>query len=233
MLDITAIVSIVLLVIMSDTETRTGSEQAFTAVALVTAAYIAAQILSDVASLRIIFLFGFSIDAGTLIYPFTFTLRDLVHKTAGIKTARRVIVAAGVINLFMAGLFWLVARLPPDKSVGPQLEFGMVLSPVWRIVIASIIAEVASELVDGEIYQLWVNRVGYRLQWMRVLTSNSVSVPLDSALFCSLAFIGRMPFLTVLSIFWANVILKGITTLISLPMIYLVRERKFSLQKQG
>lgn len=201
-------------------------EEALSGVALVTAAYIGAQILSDIASLRIVRFVGFSMDAGTLIYPFTFTIRDLVHKTAGIKVARRVIVAAGIINLFMAGLFWLVARLPPDVQVGPQLEFGMVLSPVWRIVIASIIAEVASELVDGEIYQLWVNRMGLRRQWLRVLVSNGVSVPLDSALFCSLAFIGRMPFLVVVSIFWANVILKGITTFISLPMIYLVRERR-------
>ncbi len=207
-------------------ESQFRTERALAGVALVTAAYIAAQILSDIASLRIVYLFGFSIDAGTLIYPFTFTLRDLVHKTAGIRVARKVIVAAGVINLVMAGLFWLVARLPPDLQVGPQLEFGMVLSPVWRIVIASIIAEVASELVDGEVYQLWVNRMGMRHQWLRVLVSNSVSVPLDSALFCSLAFIGRMPFAVVVSIFWANVILKGVVTLVSLPMIYLVRERR-------
>jgi len=207
-------------------EIQFRAERALAGVALVTAAYIAAQILSDIASLRIVYLLGFSIDAGTLIYPFTFTLRDLVHKTAGIRVARQVIVAAGVINLVMAGLFWLVARLPPDLQVGSQLEFGMVLSPVWRIVIASIIAEVASELVDGEVYQLWVNRMGRRHQWLRVLVSNSVSVPLDSALFCSLAFIGRMPFAVVLSIFWANVILKGVVTLVSLPMIYLVRERR-------
>ncbi len=207
-------------------EIQFRTERVLAGVALVTAAYIAAQILSDIASLRIVFLFGFSIDAGTLVYPFTFTLRDLVHKTAGIRVARRVIVAAGVINLVMAGLFWLVARLPPDLQVGPQLEFGIVLSPVWRIVIASIIAEVASELVDGEVYQLWVNRMGMRHQWLRVLVSNSVSVPLDSALFCSLAFIGRMPFAVVVSIFWANVILKGIVTFVSLPMIYLVRERR-------
>ncbi|MGQ9707450.1 MAG: queuosine precursor transporter [bacterium] len=211
---------------MNQTGERDLNQRLLSDVALVTAAYIAAQILSDIASLRILSLAGFSIDAGTLIYPFTFTIRDLVHKTAGIKVARQVIVAAGIINLFMSFLFYLVAKLPPDKTVGPQLEFGMVLSPVWRIVIASIIAEVASELVDGEIYQLWVNKVGYRRQWLRVLVSNSVSVPLDSALFCFLAFIGRMPLFVVASIFWANVILKGICTIISLPWIYLVRERR-------
>ncbi len=196
------------------------------ALALVSAAYIAAQMLSDVASLRIVYLVGFSVDAGTLVYPFTFTLRDLVHKVGGKKTARALIVAAAVINLVMAALFWLVARLPPDRQVGVQAEFGMVLAPVWRIVIASIVAEVVSELVDGEVYQAWVNRFGQKLQWMRVLTSNSVSVPLDSALFCGLAFVGRMPLLVVVSIFWANVVAKGLTTFVSLPMIYLVRERK-------
>jgi len=90
------------------------------------------------------------------------------------------LMAAAVVNLLMAGLFWLVTKLPPDMNIGAQLEFGKVLAPVWRIVIASIVAEVVSELVDGEVYQVWVNRVGHRLQWMRVLTSNSVSVPLDS-----------------------------------------------------
>ncbi|MBN2464262.1 queuosine precursor transporter [candidate division WOR-3 bacterium] len=206
--------------------TESDRQSGLVSVAVVSAAYIAAQMLSDIASLRIVVIAGFSVDAGTLIYPFTFTLRDLVHKTAGIKTARWLIVAAAVINLLMAGLFWLVTKLPPDMQVGAQLEFGRVLSPVWRIVIASIVAEVVSELVDGEVYQLWVNRIGMKLQWMRVLTSNSVSVPLDSALFCGLAFVGRMPFAVVMSIFLANIIAKGITTIISLPWIYLVRERK-------
>ncbi|MEO0078062.1 MAG: queuosine precursor transporter [candidate division WOR-3 bacterium] len=200
-------------------------QRGYVAVALVSAAYVAAQMLSDVASLRIVVVAGFSVDAGTLIYPFTFTLRDLVHKVAGIKAARWLIVAAAVVNLFMALLFWLVAKLPPDAQVGPQLEFGTVLAPVWRIVVASIVAEVAAELVDTEVYQLWVNHFRQRLQWMRVLASNSVSVPLDSALFCGLAFIGRMPFAVVVTIFLANILAKGIVTVVSLPWIYLVRER--------
>jgi queuosine precursor transporter len=205
---------------------NSDKQSGLVSVAIVSAAYIAAQMLSDIASLRIVVIAGFSVDAGTLIYPFTFTLRDLVHKTGGIKTARALIVAAAAVNLLMAGLFWLVTKLPPDMNVGPQIEFGKVLAPVWRIVIASIVAEVASELVDGEVYQLWVNKVGQKLQWMRVLTSNSVSVPLDSALFCGLAFIGRMPLAVVVSIFVANIIAKGLTTLVSLPLIYTVRERK-------
>ncbi|MFN2234421.1 MAG: VUT family protein, partial [Anaerolineales bacterium] len=68
---------------------------------IVSGAYIAFQMMADIASLRIVLIGGFSIDAGTFVYPFTFTLRDLVHKTAGIKAARALIITAAVLNLIM------------------------------------------------------------------------------------------------------------------------------------
>jgi len=95
---------------------------------------------------------------------------------------------------------------------------------VWRIVIASIAAEIAAELVDTEVYQLWVTRITRRHQWARVLISNAVSVPLDSLIFCWAAFGGVLPPATVWSIFLANLILKGVVTVLSIPGIYLVRE---------
>ncbi|MGD8997926.1 MAG: queuosine precursor transporter, partial [Anaerolineae bacterium] len=167
---------------------------------------------------------GFSVDAGTFIYPFTFTLRDLVHKLLGRPAARAVILAAGVINLVMAGLFRFAAWLPPDPSWPLQREFAAVLTPVWRIVMASIVAELASEFADTEIYHLWVTRVTQRFQWARVLVSNSFSVPLDSLVFSWGAFGGQYANATVWSIFLSNVIVKGAVTLVSLPGIYLVPE---------
>ena len=153
---------------------------------LVASAYIAAQMLADIASLRIITVAGFAVDAGTLVYPF-------------------------------------VSELPADLATGPQTAFGEVLAPVWRIVVASILAEVLSELVDTEVYQRWVERFRGRYQWGRVLASNSVAVPLDSALFVSIAFVGVLPSAVVLEVFWVNVVIKGLVTLISIPWIYLVR----------
>jgi len=192
---------------------------------LVTASYIAAQMLADITSLKIVSIFGMSVDAGTLIYPLTFTIRDLVHKVAGRRAARIIIIAAAVINLGMAGLFWIVSQLPYDPSAGPQPDWNAVLAPVWRIVIASILAEIFSELADTEIYHLWVTRITSRYQWLRVLVSNAVSVPMDSLIFVWAAFGGVLPTPVVWEIFGANILLKGAFTLISLPSIYLVREK--------
>lgn len=192
---------------------------------LVSVAYVAAQMLADVASLRVVMFAGMSMDAGTLVYPLTFTLRDMVHKVAGVKATRVLILAAAGINVVMAGLFWLVSVMKPDMSVGLQAEFGRVLAPVWRITLASIVAEVVAELIDTEVYQFWVEKVTKRYQWLRVLISNAFSIPIDSLIFVWIAFGGVLPKEVIWSIFLANVVVKGATTLISLPGIYLVKER--------
>lgn len=191
---------------------------------VIVAFYIAAQILSDVASLKIAWIGGFSIDAGTFIYPVTFTIRDLVHKRLGKEAARTVIFLAGGINLFMAALFQFAAWLPEDPSWGGGEAFATILGPLWRIVMASIVAEIASELVDTEIYHLWMTRVTRRFQWMRVLASNGVSIPIDSLIFCWGAFGLVLPHGVVWSIFFSNLLVKGAVTLFSLPAIYLVKE---------
>jgi uncharacterized integral membrane protein (TIGR00697 family) len=186
--------------------------------------YIAAQLLSDIASLKITLVAGFSMDAGTFIYPLTFTIRDLVHKRLGKQVARSVILLAAGINLFMALFLHFTAWLPQDPSWGLGREFAAVLGPVWRIVIASIVAEVISELIDTEIYHLWQKRITEKFQWMRVLSSNAVSIPVDSLIFCWGAFGFVLPHDVVWSIFFANVIVKGAVTIVSLPAIYLVKE---------
>lgn len=192
---------------------------------VVAAAYIAAQMLADIASLKIVLVAGMSMDAGTFVYPITFTLRDLVHKTAGIKAARALIVTAAAVNLFMAGLFWFVAWLPGDPMAGDQEAFALVLAPVWRIVGASIAAEVIAELLDTEVYRFWIEHVTHRYQWARVLVSNGISVPLDSVVFAWGAFGGVLAAPVVWSIALANIIVKGATTLVSVPLIYAVKEQ--------
>jgi uncharacterized integral membrane protein (TIGR00697 family) len=192
---------------------------------LVVSFYIAAQMLADITSLKIAQVGPLPIDGGTFIYPFTFTLRDLVHKLLGKRAARTLIVAAGAINVVMAAFLAFVVWLPPDPTWPLQEAFASVLGPVWRIVLASIAAEIVSELLDTEMYALWVGRVTTRYQWARVLVSNAVSIPVDSLIFCWGAFGGALEAGTVWGIFWTNVLVKGAVTLISLPGIYLVPER--------
>lgn len=201
---------------------------------VLTGAYIAAQMLSDIGSLKIADVGGWAVDAGTFVYPITFTIRDMIHKRLGKKAARTTILLAAAVNVIMAAYFWLICLLPADASwaawegasVTMNDAFSRVLAPAWTIVVASILAEVVSELIDTEVYHLWMTKVTKRFQWVRVLVSNAAAVPVDSLIFAWLAFgLGfGLPAAEVWQIFWFNVIVKGLVTLASLPFIYLVKD---------
>jgi len=184
------------------------------------ASYIAVQMLADIASLKIGVVCGLAVDMGTFVYPVTFTLRDVVHKLLGKRNAQVIVVTAGVINLAMAAYLMWVAAVPADPSWGLAREFSAILAPVWRIVLASIAAEVVSELVDTEMYHWFVTRITQRHQWARVLVSNSVSVPTDNLLFAVGAFGWVLPWGVVWQIFVVNLAVKYGMTLLSLPLIY-------------
>lgn len=192
---------------------------------VVVSVYIAVQMLSDLASLKIGIVAGLSVDMGTFIYPLTFTLRDLVHKTLGKARTRTIILSAGFINLGMAAYLMWAASIPEDPQWGLGQEFSAILGPVWRIVLASILAEIVSELIDTEIYHWFVTRITRKLQWARVLLSNSVSVPIDNLIFSVGAFGWALPWGVVWEIFFFNLIVKYAVTLLSLPLIYLAPER--------
>ena len=200
-------------------------------------AYVGAQVIADITSVKIGSTFDRAVDMGTFVYPITFTLRDLVHKALGRRAARTLVVTAAVVNLFMALYLQWAARVPADASYPLDAEFRAVLGPLWRIVVASIVAEVISELTDTEVYHWFVRRVTTGVQWARVAVSNAVSVPIDNALFAVLAF-GALPGLSdhqltlpwsaVWDIFVVNLTVKAVVSALSLPLIYLSPDRDWS-----
>lgn len=202
-------------------------------------AYLAAQMISDVASLKIGTVATLAVDMGTFLYPITFTLRDMVHKYLGKKAARTLIIAAAVINLAMSAYLAFAAAIPADTmwdvtipGLSMQAAFAAVLAPMWRLVLASIAAELVSELLDTEIYERVATRHADKPQWLRVLASNAVGVPIDNLVFTVGAFYsfgllpGDLPFEVAVGIFLVNLIVKFGVTLLSLPFIYLVPERR-------
>jgi queuosine precursor transporter len=129
------------------------------------------------------------------------------------------------------------ARAPADPSFALNEEFSAVLAPLWCITVASIVAEVVSELADTEVYHWFVRRVTTGHQWARVVVSNSISIPIDNVLFVVLAF-GAIPGLedhaltlpwpAVWDIFVVNVAIKVLVSAASLPLIYLSPDRDWS-----
>jgi queuosine precursor transporter len=196
------------------------------AAAVLVAGYIMLQMVADVAAAKIAQIGALTLPAGTFVYAITFTWRDLIHKKLGRDWARAAIVAAAGCNVVMVLYFQLAIWLKPAGFWPLQEAYAATLGVVWRIAIGSILAELVSELVDTELYHLLAPRFGGWKQWVRVLGSNAVSLPLDSLVFTLAAFAGTMPLVAILAVAWGQIVFKGLVTLISLPGIYLVKESK-------
>ena len=192
---------------------------------LIICSYIACQMISNIASVKIANVLSLAVDGGTFLYPLAFTIRDMAHKTIGKKNTQKLIIVSAIINIFTPIYFYIISQIPADKSWEFDEAFKMTLSPVIRISIASIIASTLSEFVDTEIYHFFTTKITKRFQWLRVLISNAFSIPVDNFLFVAIAFFKVLPINALIGIFIFNFFVKYAVTIISVPMIYLVKEK--------
>ncbi|RIY38927.1 queuosine precursor transporter [Psittacicella gerlachiana] len=136
------------------------------------------------------------LSIGTLFFAFIFTIRDRIH-------------GYGLKYVFIAiGLALLV-------TVTYSLLYGIEA----RFIFASFLSIAVSEFTDTIVFQNLKKR-----NWLlRCLTSNVISVPLDSFLFTFLAFWGNpeFPLNFMLEIIYADVLTKYvIAAIIAFPIYF-------------
>lgn len=188
--------------------------------------YVLVQVLSNIASSKIAFVFNLAVDGGTFLYPLAFTLRDLVHKRLGKKTTLNLIFISAIINIFTPFFFYFVVALPADTAWNFNQDFNNVLSPILRISLASIVAGTISELIDTQVYHIFVTKITKKFQWLRVLISNAFSIPIDTLIFVVMAFLGVLDIPIIIDIFIFNFVVKYAVSVFSVPLIYIVPERE-------
>lgn len=129
---------------------------------------------------------------GTLIFGFTFTQRDRMHRR-GRRFVYGMIALAAVLTLVLLSSFKLIWG-------GPLIELfrglewtwlaesaEMLQASGWRVFAASALAIIVAESCDTEVYELFKEH-----SWLlRVFRSNAVSIPVDSIVFNVVAFGGH------------------------------------------
>lgn len=192
-----------------------------------TICYVSLQLISNVSSVKIGFVFDYAVDMGVFLYPFSFTLRDVVHRELGKEQTKQCIWYTALMGLLMVTYFQFIALFKADPTTASSVAFDQCLSPVWRIVAFSLVAQLISELIDTEVYHRFAQKFGQRHKWGRVLASNSVSIPVDNAVFCVGAFGWTYSWDIVWQIFVFNFVVKYMISIFSIPLIYIgIRHKK-------
>jgi len=204
-------------------------------VVMLVGSYITCQLIADIGATRFVQIGPLALSAGTFVFGLTFTLRDLIHKHLGKGWALAAISAAAIFNIFLSGYLYLMSLFAAPIWYANAEAWNTIFGLVPAITIGSIIAEFISEMVDTEIYSLWTKWLPKAPQWTRVLVSNICSIPVDSLVFCTLAFsivpklLGAAGITLIEALTFAaggQIIYKFAITLISLPFIYFVKEKQ-------
>lgn len=193
--------------------------------------YLFCAMLSNILSTKLIRVpvLNWTVDAGTILYPLSFVVRDMLHKNAGRRLAKIVIISSGVLTALMAVFIKIAIILPPDPDWSYQQAFCDVLSSTWRLVAAGVSVQVIGSLINTAIFSYGLRR--WPDQDVAVsFISNAIALFLDTVFFCVFAFSFSYGWDIVVQIIAVNLIFKILTALIFSPFIRLT-ERKVDLRQ--
>lgn len=184
--------------------------------AILTGLYVGVVLTAQVSANKIIELpfTHLAAPAGTYLIGLALALIETAHHTAptrreGWKNAQLMIAMGFAGSAVLA--IW-IAIVNEMNSVGPD-QFGF-LAGTWRIVVGSLAAFAVSETIDNGL-GAWMR--GRFPDPVRVLTTNAISVPLDSLVFLAVAF-GSLAFIE------GQIVAKmAATVVLGIPIVLILR----------
>jgi queuosine precursor transporter len=150
--------------------------------------FVSVLLISNIASTKIIGLWVFDFDAGTLLFPLSYIFGDIMTEVYGFKRARRVIWMGFAMNILMALVLIGVGHLPASGMWEHQEAYNTILGLAPRIVFASMVAYTFGEFLNSYVLakmKVWMNG---RALWMRTIGSTLVGEGFDTVIFVVLAF---------------------------------------------
>ncbi len=188
--------------------------------------YLFCAMLSNILSVKLIRvpILNWAVDAGTILYPLSFVVRDMLHKNAGRRLAKNVIIGSGVLTALMAVFIKIAIILPPDPDWPFQQAFHDTLSSTWRLVAAGISVQVIGSLINTAIFSYGLRRWPDKDIAVSFI-SNGIALFLDTVFFCVFAFSFTYGWDIVAQIIAVNLIFKIFTALIFSPFIRLIKRK--------
>lgn len=150
-------------------------------------------LLSNIAEIKICDFFGFSIGAGTLIFPLLYVLNDILTEVYGFTAARKVIWTALIWNCIFTIFIYIILLLPSSPHFEQKEAFEQIFFISPRIVLASIFSYFVGELLNSNIIATLKIKFQGRFFALRAIFSTLISSACESSVFAYIAFAGRIP----------------------------------------
>ena len=164
---------------------------------------------------------------GILPWPIVFLLTDLLNEFYGYKAVKRLSWITAILIAYCFIIVGLAIQIPAFEIEGSTLSddysFNKVFGQAQMVIVGSICAFLASQLLDALLFKWIKSRTGARYIWLRSTGSTVVSQLIDSYIVLYIGFVlpGSLSFSDFMTIAPTNYILKLIIAILLTPLIYL------------
>ncbi|MEE4379081.1 MAG: queuosine precursor transporter, partial [Candidatus Competibacteraceae bacterium] len=159
-----------------------------TAFVIVVAGFVTTLLIANIIAVKLIDVGGWILPAGTLIFPISYILGDVLTEVYGYRRARQVIWLGFACNLLAVMAIWLAQVLPPAGFWDGQAAFERILGYTPRLLAASFLAYLLGEFANAFILAKLKILTQGRWLWTRTIGSTVVGQLLDSTVFITVAF---------------------------------------------
>jgi hypothetical protein len=166
----------------------------------------------------------FTMSIGIIPWPVVFLTTDLINEYFGKQGVRKLTLMTVVLIIYtflllFAGMNISASSISPVKDEQFQAVFGQ---SMW-IIVGSITAFMASQLIDVLVFWFIRHRTGKRLIWLRSTGSTVISQLIDTFIVTGIAFWlpGKLSFSDYINTASTGYLAKLIIAILITPLIYL------------
>ena len=190
---------------------------------------VLATLLANIEVLLLVKAFGVEMTLGNVMFASTFLITDIMSENLSRKDANRAVVISTFCSLVFIAISQMWLLYTPGENDWASGAFHTIFSSTPRIVCASLLVYLISQLTDVWLYHKWWEwcrkRFGDEKKglWIRNNGSTMVSQLLNTLLYTFFAFYGTYDIKTLMSIFISSYIIYFITSLLDTPFVYWCR----------
>lgn len=206
----------------SDLSQQINAPERFRYFTLITGLFVAVLLISNIASTKIVEIWKFTFDGGTILFPLSYIFGDILTEVYGYKKSRQVIWIGFLCAILMSFTLSLIGLIKPAGGWEYQEAYMAILGQTPRIVTASLIAYFAGEFSNS--YVLAKMKILTKGRWLfaRTIGSTIVGQGIDTVIFVIIAFLGVYDKRLVLLIIISNYIFKVSLEIIFTPITYMI-----------
>lgn len=181
--------------------------------------FITSLLVANVLSAKIVTFWGLVIPAAIVAYPLTFLMTDVIGEIWGKEQANETVKIGFICQLISLILIGLAIILPVAPFADNQAEFKGIMSQSFRVVAASLVAYYCSQSWDVWLFHK-IREHGVDKKWLRNNASTLTSQIIDTAIFITIAFAGKVPNIWVM--IFSQYLIKAVYALLDTIPFYLL-----------